>query len=126
MLIIENERWLLLVRIQVAQLSRWSLSGLGGNFFRPPTFVRDPRRRCRYLFHSTRQSLQLPNSRGPMRAQEQFCPANEKSDRTEVDPMGEPGSVGPGGPMRAAHGAGLMCHSLQQAVEGLADGERLL
>ena len=61
-----------------------------------------------------------------MRAQERFCPANEEPDRNEVEPIGEPGSVGPGGPMRKAHGAALMCHSLEQAVEGLADGERLL
>ena len=31
--------------------------------------------------------------------------------------MGEAGSVGVGGPMRKAHGAALMCHSLQRTVE---------
>ena len=94
--------------------SRWRL----GNIFRPPRLSRDPRRRCRYLFHSTRQSLQLPNSRGPIRAEEQFCPTNGKRERNSVEPMGEAGSAGVGGPMRKAHGAALMCHSLQQTVEG--------
>ena len=101
-----------------------AFTSLPGNFFRPPRLPGDPRRRCRYLFHSTRQSLQLPNSRGPMRARQQFCPANQDRDRNQVDPIGEAGSVGPGGPMRKAHGAALMCHSLQRLK--LADGERSL
>ena len=89
-----------------------AFTSLPGNFFRPPRLPGDPRRRCRYLFHSTRQSLQLPNSRGPMRARQQFCPANQDRDRNQVDPIGEAGSVGPGGPMRKAHDSALMCHSL--------------
>ena len=101
-----------------------AFTSLPGNFFRPPRLPGAPRRRCRYLFHSTRQALQLPNSRGPMRARQQFCPANQDRDRNQVDPIGEAGSVGPGGPMRKAHGAALMCHSLQRLK--LADGERSL